>query len=64
MKTRQIPDDFRDWIEARTFEIGAEIQLPSSPAAGLFEADVIPKRAEVPRLAKVALEADPQKTGR
>jgi hypothetical protein len=28
MKTKQIPDDFRDWIEARTFEIGAPIVLP------------------------------------
>jgi hypothetical protein len=28
MKTKQIPDNFRDWIEARTFEIGADIALP------------------------------------
>jgi hypothetical protein len=28
MKTKQIPDDFRDWIEARTFEIAASIALP------------------------------------
>ena len=25
MKTKQIPDDFRDWIEAQTFEIAAPI---------------------------------------
>ena len=30
MKTKQIPDNFRDWIEARTFEIGADIALPPS----------------------------------
>jgi hypothetical protein len=29
MKTKQVPDDFRDWIKARTFEIGAQIALPS-----------------------------------
>jgi hypothetical protein len=28
MKTKQIPDDFRDWIETRTFEIAAPIALP------------------------------------
>jgi hypothetical protein len=29
MKTKQIPDDFRDWIEARTFEISAPIAWPT-----------------------------------
>jgi hypothetical protein len=28
MKTKQIPDDFRDWIETRTFEIVAPIAWP------------------------------------
>jgi hypothetical protein len=38
MKTKQIPDDFRDWIEARTFEIGAAIVLPPG-CPGLFQAN-------------------------
>ena len=29
MKTKQIPDDFRDWIEARTFETSAPIAWPT-----------------------------------
>ena len=29
MKTKQIPDDFRDWTEARTFEISAPIAWPT-----------------------------------
>ena len=28
MKTKQIPDDFRDWIEAQTFEIVARVAWP------------------------------------
>jgi hypothetical protein len=45
MKTKQIPDDFRDWIESRTFEIGAEIApLPGPPLDCL-------KRILVPKLA-------------
>jgi hypothetical protein len=28
MKTKQIPDDFREWMEARTFESAAPITLP------------------------------------
>jgi hypothetical protein len=31
MKTKQIPDDLRNWIEVRTFEIGAAIVLPGCP---------------------------------
>jgi hypothetical protein len=38
MKRKQIPDDFRDWIEARTFEIGAAIVLPPG-CPGLFQAN-------------------------
>jgi hypothetical protein len=28
MKTKQIPDDFRDWIETPTFEIVAPVAWP------------------------------------
>ena len=28
MKTKQIPDDFRDWIETKTFEIVASTAFP------------------------------------
>jgi hypothetical protein len=38
MQPKQIPDDFRDWIEARTFEIGAAIVLPPG-CPGLFQAN-------------------------
>ena len=38
MKAKQVPDNFHDWIEARTFEIGAEMALPSPAAPGLFGA--------------------------
>ena len=35
MRTKQLPADFRDWIKARTFEIGAEMALrPDSPQVG------------------------------
>jgi hypothetical protein len=57
MKTKQIPDDFRDWIEARTFEIAVDsIATPVAP--GLVEAEPLlakPQRA-LP-LAKLTLEA-------
>jgi hypothetical protein len=36
MKTKQIPDDFRDWIEARTFEIAAPTAIVALFAPGLF----------------------------
>jgi hypothetical protein len=55
MKTKQVPDDFRDWIEARTFEIGVQIALPPRLPLNYL------KRAnpqEVLLLAKISLEAD------
>jgi hypothetical protein len=39
MKTKQIPDDFRDWIEARTFEIAAPTALSLCLPLDYFEVD-------------------------
>jgi hypothetical protein len=46
MKTKQIPDDFRDWIEARTFEIGAQIALPRPVALDYLMRPIIRQPAE------------------
>jgi hypothetical protein len=38
LKTKQIPDDFRNWIEARTFEFCCANRIAAPVARGLFEA--------------------------
>jgi hypothetical protein len=48
MKTKQIPDDFRDWIEARTFEIGAPIVLPPRLLPDYLKRTIIRQPAEGP----------------
>jgi hypothetical protein len=48
MKAKQIPDDFRDWIEAGTFEIGAEIALPRQLPLDYLKRTITRQPAEDP----------------
>ena len=57
MKTKQIPDDFRDWSEARTFEIGAAIVLPPGCPWIISGEPLFANPQKALPLAKVALEA-------
>jgi len=42
MKTpKQLPADFRDWVMARTFEIGAEMALPPAHAEARYRREQI-----------------------
>jgi hypothetical protein len=50
MKTKQIPDDFRDWIETRTFEIVAPIAWPPRLPLDYLKRTIIRQPAEDPPL--------------
>jgi hypothetical protein len=45
-ENEQIPDDFRDWTEARTFEIGAQIALPPRLPLDYLKRAIIRQPAE------------------
>jgi hypothetical protein len=51
MKTKQLPDDFYDWIHARTFAIGAQMvlepdsqTLPGKPGTIRKESDLAERK--------------------